>query len=356
MTKGPQDQNVVRSMRMRTFVQKYIGLAIALVLMIFFLRNVDYVGVVDAIAAARQGMIFLAFLLLTLGYVIRAIRWRYLLSPLGQVALRIALHSTMIGFAVNSILPGRVGELLRPYLLARQEGLSASAVVATVLVERVLDLVAILLIFGISVVIFDPGFVGANESIIVGLSTGASVAAVIAVAMLGFASIAASRPAFVNRLSCVLLTPLPTRMSEPLIRVSRRFLEGFAVMRQIRPLVLSVLWSIALWFSICLSLWLVTVAFDIEMPAVGAGVVVVLIAVGVAVPTPASVGGYHAAYQLGVTGLYGASDAAAVGAGLVAHVLSFLPVTLIGLVLMARDGLKLSRVSDVVGKSETEGH
>ena len=99
-----------------------------------------------------------------------------------------------------------------------------------------------------------------------------------------------------------------------------------------------------------------TVAFDIEMPAVGAGVVVVLIAVGVAVPTPAGVGGYHAAYQLGVTGLYGASEAAAVGAGLVAHALSFLPVTLIGLVLMARDGLKLSRVSDVVGKSETEGH
>ena len=114
------------------------------------------------------------------------------------------------------------------------------------------------------------------------------------------------------------------------------------------------MWSIALWSSIGLSLWLVTVAFDIEMPVVGAGVLVVLIAVGVAVPTPAGVGGYHAAYQLGVTGLYGASDAAAVGAGLVAHVLSFLPVTVIGLVLMARDGMKLGSISDVVGNNQRE--
>ena len=91
------------------------------------------------------------------------------------------------------------------------------------------------------------------------------------------------------------------------------------------------------------------------MPIVGAGVIVVLIAVGVAVPTPAGVGGYHAAYQLGVTGLYGASDTAAVGAGLVAHVLSFLPVTVIGLVLMARIGMNLERISDVLGNSETEG-
>ena len=71
-------------------------------------------------------------------------------------------------------------------------------------------------------------------------------------------------------------------------------------------------------------------------------------------PTPAGVGGYHAAYQLGVAGLYGASNTAAVGAGLVAHVLSFLPVTVIGLVLMARMGMNMERISDVLGNSKAE--
>ena len=107
---------------MRTFVQRYLGLGIALALMIFFLRNVDFVGVVNAIGAARPGMIVLAFLVLTLGYVIRAIRWKYLLSPLGQVALRTALHSTMLGGAVYGILQGRRGEVLLAYSLGREEG------------------------------------------------------------------------------------------------------------------------------------------------------------------------------------------------------------------------------------------
>jgi len=339
---------------MRAFLRKYLGLFIALVLMIFFLRNVDFSGVASAIATARQGMIFLALVVLTFGYVIRAIRWRYLLSPLGEVAVGTALHSTMIGFAVNSILPGRVGELLRPYLLARREHLSTSAVVATVLVERVLDLVAILVIFGTSVVIFDPQFVTMNETLMAGVRTGASVAAGVAVVMLGFASIAASGPSFVNKFIRLVVTPLPKRLAESVIQASGHFLGGFAVMREVIPLAFAVMWSLLLWLSIALSLWLVTVAFGIDMPVVGTGVVVLLIAVGVAVPTPAGVGGYHAAYQLGVTGLYGASDTAAVGAGLTAHVLSFLPVTLIGLVLMARDGMNLNRITDVVEKNETE--
>jgi uncharacterized protein (TIRG00374 family) len=226
--------------------------------------------------------------------------------------------------------------------------------VATVLVERVFDLVAILVIFGMSVVIFDPEFVTTNESLMAGIHTGASVAAGVAVVMLGFASIAASGSPVVDKVVGLVVAPLPKRLAESLIQGSTHFLEGFAVMRQVIPLAFAVMWSLALWSSIALSLWLVTVAFGIDIPVVGTGVIVVLIAVGVAVPTPAGVGGYHAAYQLGVTGLYGASDAAAVGAGLVAHALSFLPVTLIGLVLMARDGMKLNRITDVVEKNETE--
>ncbi len=249
--------------------------------MIFFLRNVDFSGVANAIATARQGMIFLALLVLTLGYGIRAIRWQYLLSPLGEVTLGTALHSTMIGFAVNAILPGRVGELLRPYLLARREALSTSAVVATVLVERVLDLVAILVIFGMSVVIFDPEFVTTNESLMAGIHTGASVAAGVAVVMLGFASIAASGSPVVDKFVGLVVTPLPKRLAEPLIQGSRHFLEGFAVMRQVIPLAFAVMWSLVLWSSIALSLWLVTVAFGIDIPVVGTGVIVVLIAVGV---------------------------------------------------------------------------
>ena len=66
--------------------------------------------------------------------------------------------------------------------------------------------------------------------------------------------------------------------------------------------------------------------------------------VGVAVPTPAGVGGYHAAYQLGATALYGAAVDQAVGAALVLHIFSFGPVTVLGLLFMAQDGLKVTGI------------
>ena len=69
-------------------------------------------------------------------------------------------------------------------------------------------------------------------------------------------------------------------------------------------------------------------------------------------PTPAGVGSYHAAYQLGATLLYGATDDQAVGAGLVLHLLSFGPVALLGLVFMAQDGLRFAGVRDLAAGEE----
>ena len=84
-------------------------------------------------------------------------RWRYLLRPVGRVGFNAAFRAVVMGFAATSVLPGRVGELLRPYVLARTARLSASATFGTVVVERLLDLIAVLLLFGISVVMFESG-------------------------------------------------------------------------------------------------------------------------------------------------------------------------------------------------------
>jgi hypothetical protein len=76
-------------------------------------------------------------------YLIRAIRWQGLLLPLGRAGLANCFNATVIGFMVNFLAPGRLGEIARPYLLARREGFSASGAFATILLERVLDLVTV---------------------------------------------------------------------------------------------------------------------------------------------------------------------------------------------------------------------
>ena len=80
------------------------------------------------------------------------------------------------------------------------------------------------------------------------------------------------------------------------------------------------------------------------IPYTGSFLVLVLLVVGVAVPTPGAVGGFHEAFRIGVTAFYGVENDRAVGAAIVLHAVSFLPVTLLGAWFMFRDGLDLSGV------------
>ncbi|PWG74273.1 hypothetical protein DF186_18745, partial [Enterococcus hirae] len=83
----------------------------------------------------------------------------------------------------------------------------------------------------------------------------------------------------------------------------QRFLLGLTVVRHPGPLMVSTVLSLVLWLTIAGSMLLTSAAFGIELPFGGAVILMGMVAIGVAVPTPAGVGGYHAAYQLGATAL-----------------------------------------------------
>ena len=333
---------------MRQYVRRIVVVALGVGLMAFFLRNADLGRVAEAIGSARRDLLVISLLLTVVTYGVRVVRWRYLLRPVGHVGIAVAFRATVMGFAVTALLPGRVGEVLRPYVLARRARLSVSAVFATVVVERLFDLMAVLLLFGASVVVFDPAFATADETLPAALHVGALIAGGGALVMFAVACLAAGHPERVGRGAARLTTPLPDRVSTIASGLAHRFVEGLAVMRQPLSLLWVAAWSVVLWLSLGAVLWLATTAFGIDMPAAGAGVLLALVVVGVTVPTPAGIGGYHAAYQVGVVGLYAASADAAVAAGLVVHAISFLPVTLIGIVFMAQEGLWLSRIGKMV--------
>lgn len=336
---------------MRNHIRTIVVALIGAGLMTYVLRGADLGRVGDAVTSARFDLIGLAVLAMVATYLARAVRWCYLLEPLGRVHLGIALRATVIGFAATAVLPGRVGEILRPYLLARRERLSVSAAIGTVVLERLLDLAVILAIFGLAVVVFEPQGGVADDGLLTALHAGAAVAAGFALATLGLACVAATSPASVGRAVARVTTLLPGGLSQRLVQLSHRFSEGFGAMRRPGPLVWAMAWTVVIWLSITAGLWCVAVAFDIGMSPAGAGIVLVLIVLGVAVPTPAGVGGYHAAFQVGTTTLFAATAESAVGAGLVAHAISFLPVTIVGVILMAAEGVRLAGVGDLVGSA-----
>src|SRR5689334_11208575 len=92
-------------------------------LLALFLRNIDLRKAWHAVLSAHFGWIALATLVTLQTYLLRARRWQVILQPIGHASFRGAFRTTVIGYAANFLLPARIGEVLRPYLLARRERL-----------------------------------------------------------------------------------------------------------------------------------------------------------------------------------------------------------------------------------------
>ena len=134
-------------MRTRTVFVSVLAIA----LFAWFLSHANIAGVWTQVQRARIDLLVAGFLAVVATYVIRAWRWQYLLQPIGPTRFRTAFRTTVIGFAALGVLPARAGDVLRPYLLARQEGLMVSATFATIVIERVLDLIAVIALLALYV-------------------------------------------------------------------------------------------------------------------------------------------------------------------------------------------------------------
>lgn len=337
--------------RMRRHARTILAALLGAGLMAFVLRGADPGRVGDALTSARGDLIALGLLAMVAADVARAVRWCRLLEPLGRVGPVAALRATVMGQAATSILPGRVGEVLRPYVLARRERLSVPATIGTAALERLLDVAANVAIFGFSAVVFEPRGGAGGGGLLPVLHAAAAAAAGLVLGALGLAYAAAARPASVGRRVARATSVLPAGLSRRLARLSHGFSEGFEVLRRPAPLAGALAWTAAVWLLIAAGLWCVTAAFGIDMPPAGAGLMLLPLAWGVALPTPAGVGGYHAVFQVGATTLFAAGAESAVGAGLVAHAISFLPPTMVGVPLMAYEGVRLADVRGLAARA-----
>src|SRR5690606_37503641 len=195
--------------------------------------------------------------------------------------------------AATALLPARAGELLRPYMLARKEGLSATAPVATVIVERLLDTLTVQVRFAAYLLAFDPGTARADEATFGQVKVGGALAPGACLAALTLLFFIAGKPALLERVEAVLTRLLPDRLAARRSRLLRMFADGLAIVRQPRRLFAALVLSVPLWLSIAGGIWLVTRAFQIDMPFAGSFVLLALLVVGVAVPTPGAIGGFH---------------------------------------------------------------
>jgi uncharacterized protein (TIRG00374 family) len=319
---------------------------LALGLMAWFLRGTNFTDVWMQVRQVRADLLIASLVTVVLSFVARAYRWRYLLAPLGDTRMRTVFRATVIGFGALALLPVRVGDVIRPYLLARQERLPVSSVFATIVMERVLDLIAVLALLAFYVrIVAGPSDL--PPRLLTPIETSATVAAIIVAGLLGLMWVLATHPERIGKLAAALARVLPGKLSDRVGRLASTFSSGFAATRSARQLLLAVLWSFVVWLAIAAQCWTVTIAFGIAMPFTGTFLLQSMLVIGVAVPTPGGVGSFHEAYRLGVTTFFGASSDQAVAAAIVTHLISFIPPVLGGILFMAQDGLTFGRLEDM---------
>ncbi len=318
-------------------------------LLAFFLSRVPLSEIGAQIAACSTGWLLASVALSILVFGMRAWRWVFILRPLGRVPYVPAFRATAIGFAANTVLPARAGEILRPAILAREESLPFSALLASIVFERILDALAQLFFLGLALAGAGPG--NASMGPISSSRIRWAVAA-IAAAAVGVALFAVLWRQATERWLDRLFRLLPTRLRPGARRVSHAFLDGFASLRTPRLLLLVAAGSLGMWLVINLQIYCTMRAFGLGLPLRAAYVVTTAAVLGLAVPTPGGVGGYHAAVQFALTDVFHVPVASATAVALLAHAVSFVPISVIGFALFATSPLRKKGLKELAVETE----
>ena len=329
---------------MRAHLRTVIVVALAVGLLAIFLRGADFGQVWAELKAGRIDLLLIALVTTMINYALRSLRWQYLLAGLGHTRFSVAFRATVIGFAASFLLPARAGEFLRPYVLAKNEKLSATAAFATVVLERVFDMATVLVMFAVFLLTADPSLGRSDPGTYRALQVGGLTAAAATVVLLAVFYFLAGHPDAIGRWSARVERRLPKKLADLVEGLAKTFAVGLGAVRRPQQFLLVFAWSFPLWISIAAGIWLVSRAFAVQLPPLGAILVMTLLVVGVAVPTPGSIGGFHMFYQIAVMSFYHASKEKAVSAALVLHAVSFVPVTILGIIFMVSEGLTLGRM------------
>jgi glycosyltransferase 2 family protein len=321
---------------------------LAAALLFFFFRGVQWDAIAQAFRTAHPGYLLGAAGSTVLTYLIRAWRWGRLLRPLARVPFLDLFSATVVGFTSGMVIP-RAGEVLRPYLIARRFPVSTSAGFASIILERLIDVVTVLLLFFAYLYVLPTPAAQITGGVMGYVKIGGALAGLLALAVLGMLLALHRNAEPVISLVARLLGWVPTRFREPVLGGLRSFAGGLAVLHAAPGFLFLILGeSLLLWLSIALGIYWTNCAFGLgHLPFHSAFLVITFLVVGVAVPTPGSVGGFHEFYLLALTQAYGVDKGVAAAAGIACHALSNLPVLFLGLAFLGREGLSFGKVAEM---------
>jgi len=318
----------------------WLGLGISAFFLFLLFRSIDGARLMAALKEMDGRFLVPAIASTLLSYYLRAWRWKLLLEVEKEASMRNLFPATTIGYMANNLLPARIGELVRVYVLGEREGIDKGTVFASLVLDRLFDGFSVLCILLLT--LFTLRFPGDDGGVRTALVTGGYLTVAAYLAILGFLILLKRRTASTLHLAGRILRPFPARLSERVIPLLGSFIGGIRLSSppgHLSGLAISsaLIWAFAVW-PIDLALR----SFGIALPVTASLFIMVLLVVAVMVPaSPGYIGTYHYACVTALT-IFGVSGEQALGVALVIHAVNFFPITFLGLYFLARDRMSLS--------------
>ena len=325
---------------------RLLGIAITLLCLGLAFYRVDLRDLVGALAGADYLLVAPAILLWLIGYVARTLRWRTILAGSSAGSLFELFGVLMVGFATNNLLPARLGELARAYLLRRRTGLRKTFVLASIFLERVFDglaLVAVIVV--LSTLVELPGWgreVELGAAILfVGVAVGVSM-------LLYRHDLAARIVAYVAR-------PLPRRIGTFAVGAFGAFVHGLSSMRSPGVVAGTSLLSVVVWGIEWAAYVLVASAFNLGLSpiqlAAACAFMMVVVNLGIMLPAAPGYVGTFQFFAVSALAVWGVPREPALAVAIVAHLAQYVLVTGIGLAFFGREHVSLRTVADASRES-----
>jgi glycosyltransferase 2 family protein len=324
----------------------WLGIIIMVVCLALAFNGIQFSDLLASFAQMNWTWLPILIAVFLVSYSGRAFRWQALFAPYKPRWLRV-FGTLSIGYFLSNITPARLGDLVRPYLLGTLEKIPVARAYSTLVIERALDgltVVVLLLLLLPFIPHLDQQYVDAG--IFLGI-TGVVLFVVLAIISL--------RPDLGVNFLRKLASPFKFLDREGLWHFIGNLIDGFSVVRSPRPIALAGFWSLEVWLVASLLAWLTMFSLGINNLPFTAGILI-QVATGLAVTfaaSPGQLGVFHLVARYVLTTLYGVPPSQALAYAFILHGISYLMLTLLGLISMWREGLDLAKIQEMSGQNSS---
>ena len=318
----------------------WLGFLVTLVFLALLLRQVDVSRLWGALLGTNYLFLLPAIPFYFVGVWLRAVRWRHLLAPISPLSSAQLFPYVVIGYMANDVLPLRVGELVRTYLLGERHKLAKTSVLGTIALERISDGLT-LVGFMACIALFVPlsGWMGQVLSLMALLFLGA----------LALLALVLSSRERLQWLTALHLPASSARLYAQVRSVVGGFLDGMAALRRPQRLAAVAFYAVLVWISEAGVFYLVGWAMGLTIPLFLYVLAMAVANLATAVPSSqAGIGPFEYFCALTLI-LFGMDTSLAAAYALLVHVVLILPIVFLGLGYLWLEQLSLAQVVQRAG-------